>query len=53
VHADQLGQIESERKALRLRGDLRDDAVQGLDAGTLRKFSDEDVLAALFPTRAA
>jgi sporulation protein YlmC with PRC-barrel domain len=53
VHADQLGQIESEGKALRLRVDLRDEAVQGLDAGTLRKFSDEDVLAALFPTRAA
>ena len=53
VNAEQLGQIESERKALRLRGDLRDEAVQGLDAAALRKFSDEDVLAAMFPTRAA
>ena len=53
VPADQLGQIEGDRKALRLRVDLRDEAVQGLDAAALRKFSDDDVLAALFPTRAA
>jgi hypothetical protein len=53
VNADQLGQIEHERKALRLRVDLRDEAVQGLDAAALRRFSDEDVLAAMFSTRAA
>jgi sporulation protein YlmC with PRC-barrel domain len=53
VPADQLGQIEGERKALRLRVDLRDEAVKGLDAAALRRFSDEDVLAAMFPTRAA
>ena len=53
VPAEQLGQIESERKALRLRVDLKDEAVQGLDAAALRRFSDEDVLAAMFPTRAA
>lgn len=53
VHIDQLGQIERERKALRLRVDLRDEAVQGLDAVALRRFSDEDVVAAMFPTRAA
>lgn len=53
VHADQLGQIEGERKALRLRVDLRDEAVHGLDAAALRRFSDDDLLAAMFPTRAA
>jgi sporulation protein YlmC with PRC-barrel domain len=53
VPADQLGQIEGDRKVLRLRVDLRDEAVQGLDAAALRRFSDEDVIAALFPTRAA
>ena len=53
VPAEQLGQIEGERKALRLRVDLKDEAVQGLDAAALRRFSDEDVLAAMFPTRAA
>jgi hypothetical protein len=53
LHADQLGQIESEGKALRLRVDLRDEAVQGVDAAALRRFSDEDVLAAMFPTYAA
>ena len=53
VHADQLGQIEGERKALRLRGDLRDEAVQGLDVAALRTFSDHDLLAATSPTRAA
>jgi len=53
VHADQLGQIEGERKALRLRVDLRDEAVQGLDTAALRRFSDDELLAAMFPTRAA
>jgi sporulation protein YlmC with PRC-barrel domain len=53
VQADQLGQIESDRKALRLRADLRDEVVRGLDALTLRKFSDDDVLAAMFSPRAA
>ena len=53
VPADQLGQIEGERKALRLRVDLRNEAVHGLDAAALRRFSDEDLLAAMFPPRAA
>jgi sporulation protein YlmC with PRC-barrel domain len=48
VAADQLGQIEGERKALRLRVDLRHEAVPGLDAGALREFSDDDLVAALF-----
>jgi len=50
VDADQLGQIEGERKALRLRVDLKQEAVYGLDAATLRRFSDNDLLAAMFPT---
>jgi len=53
VAADQLGQIEGERKALRLRVDLRDEAVPGLEAAALREFSDDDLLAALFAPRAA
>jgi sporulation protein YlmC with PRC-barrel domain len=53
VEADQLAQIEGERKALRLRVDLRNEAIHGLDAAALREFSDDDLLAAMFPTRAA
>jgi sporulation protein YlmC with PRC-barrel domain len=53
VPADQLGQIDGERKALRLRVDLRHEAVPGLDAAALREFSDDDLLAALFAPSAA
>jgi PRC-barrel domain len=53
VGADQLAQLEGGRKALRLRGDIRDEAVLGLDATALRKFSDEDLLDAMFASRAA
>jgi len=53
VAADQLGQIEGERKALRLRVDLQKEAVPGLEAAALREFSDDDLLAALFAPRAA
>jgi len=53
VPADQLGQIEGERKVLRLRVDLRDEAVSGFDTAALREFSDDDLMAALFPARAA
>ena len=53
VQADQLGQIEIERKTLRLRGDLEDGAVHELDAAALRLFSDDDLLAAMFSPRAA
>ena len=53
VAADQLGQIEGERKALRLRVDLRQEAVLGLEAAALREFSDADLMAALFAPRAA
>src|SRR5262245_48277513 len=53
VQADQLGQIEGERKALRLRVDLANEAVHGLDATALREFSDDDLLAAIFSPNAA
>ena len=53
VRADQTGQIEGDRKALRLLVDLRDEAVRGLDAAAFRKFSDDDMLAAMFPPRVA
>lgn len=49
VHADQLGQLEGDRKALRLRADLRTEVTNGLDPATLHTFSDADLLAALFP----
>ena len=53
VQADQSGQIEGQRKVLRLLVDLRNEAVHGLDAAALRRFSDDDLLAAMFPPRAA
>ena len=52
VPAGHLGQIDSELKALRLRRDLRDDAVRDLDATAFRQFSDLDLLATMFPQRA-
>jgi hypothetical protein len=53
VQADQLGQIEG--KALRLIKDLKNAAVHGfdLDIAALRKFSDDDLLAAVFAPRTA
>ena len=53
VEADHLGQIEAERKALRLRVDLETEAVHDVDAKALRKFSDDDLLAAIFAPRTA
>ena len=53
VEADQVGQIQGDRKALRLRSDLRNEAVDGLDAAALRRFSDDDLLAAIFAPRVA
>jgi sporulation protein YlmC with PRC-barrel domain len=53
VRADQSGQIEGERKAFRLLVDLRKEAVHGLDAAALRRFSPDDLLSALFPPRTA
>ena len=53
VQADQSGQIEGERKAFRLCVDLKNEAVHGLDLTALRRFSEDDLLAALFPRRLA
>jgi hypothetical protein len=53
LEADQLAQIEPGRKALRLCGDIRGRQVRDLDADTLHAFSDDDLLAALFPPRAS
>ena len=51
--ADQLGQIEDERKALRLRVDLGNEPLHGLDDDALREFTDDDLLAAMFAQPAA
>jgi sporulation protein YlmC with PRC-barrel domain len=53
VQTDQLGQIDGERKALRLLVDLAKAAVHGLDAAVLHEFSDDDLLTAMFPLRVA
>ena len=53
LEADQLGQIEIARKALRLLVDPTNKAVHGFDAATIREFSDDDLLAAVFARRAA
>ena len=53
VEADQVGQIQGDRKALRLRRELRNEAVVGVDVAALRMFSDDDVLAAIFAPHAA
>lgn len=52
VEADELAQVDPERKTLRLlSADVNE--VPGLDTTVLRQFSDDDLLAALFPTRLA
>lgn len=53
VAADELGQIEGERKALRLNVDPWREAVHNVDASALRQFSDDDLLAAIFAPRTA
>ena len=52
VHADQLGQIEGERKALRLLVDLKNEVVHGLNTATFREWSDDDLLVAMSALRA-
>ncbi len=52
VEADQLAQVDPERRTLRLLS-AEVNEVPGLDTAGLRQFSDDDLLAALFPTRAA
>jgi sporulation protein YlmC with PRC-barrel domain len=52
VEADQLAQVDSERKQLRLLStDVKE--IAGLDPSSLRQFSDDDLLAAMFRSRAA
>ena len=52
VEADQLAQVDGERKVLRLvSAELPE--VQGLGTAGLRQFSDDDLIAALFRSRAA
>jgi len=53
LEADQLGHLEPERHALRLRADTELAPVSGVDASALRRFSDDDLAAAMFPKRAA
>ena len=52
VEANQLAQVDPEQKVLRLLdNDLSE--VRHLNASSLRKFSDDDLLAAMFSPRAA
>jgi hypothetical protein len=53
LEADQLAQVEHERKALRLRVDLTRAEVHDLDSSALHDFSDDDLMTALFPPRVA
>ena len=53
VQTDQLGQIEGEPKALRLLVNPRYESVRGLNAASLRRFSDADALTAMFAPRTA
>ena len=52
VEADQLAQVDPERKVLRLLSGEVPEA-QDLDLTTLRQFSDDDLLAAMFRSRAS
>ena len=53
LEADQLAQVEPERKALRLRVDHKRAEVHDLDSSALHDFGDEDLMTALFPPRVA
>jgi hypothetical protein len=53
LEADQLGHLEPERRAIRLRAGTELESVKGVNAAALRRFSDEDLTAALFPKHAA
>ena len=53
LEADQLAQLEPQQKALRLRPECDVEEIRDLDADRLRRFSDDDLLAALFSSRAA
>ena len=52
VQADHLAQVDSDRKQLRLLGtDVPE--VADLEKAQFRPFSDDDLMAAMFPSRAA
>lgn len=53
LEADQLVQLEGERKAVRLRAKDEVREVRNLDPRALRPFSDDDLLAAMFSPHAA
>jgi sporulation protein YlmC with PRC-barrel domain len=53
LEADQLVQLEGERKAVRLRATDEVREVRNLDPRALRPFSDDDLLAAMFSPHAA
>ena len=50
VEADQMAQVDAERKQLRL---LSAEMPEVHDGGSFRPFSDADLMAAMFPPRAA
>lgn len=51
LEADQLAQVEPDGKALRLCVNVKGKEVADLDPATLRDFSDDDLLLAMFPPR--
>ena len=53
VPVDQLAQLDLERKAVRLRSEVKAEQIHGIDPATIREFSDDDLLAILFHSRAA
>ena len=52
VEADYLGQVDIERKQLRLLSEEMPE-VHHCDSASLRRFSDDDLLTAMFARRAA
>ena len=54
VEADQLAQIDTDGKVLRLvSAGVREVYAEDVDPSALRHFDDDDLMAALFPPRAA
>lgn len=53
LEIDELAHLDPERKALRLRPDCDMQDGADLDAGALRRFGDDDLVSAMFASRAA
>jgi hypothetical protein len=51
LEADQLAQLDAERKAIRLRGEHEAPEVRNLDPRTLRQFSDDDLVSCILSGR--